>query len=155
MKLLRTTLPPLAQDRLKRRPDGRVFVELRKAWRDATTHLLLELLEFLEKLAALTPRPEVHLLLYHLAITGRSLRSADARGRRRGALRSPGLGGRQPYQTWDTLMHRAFGLDVLARPHCGGRLRLIATISDPRSRSGSWRIWPGRRASPTTPAAPA
>jgi hypothetical protein len=28
-------------------------------------------------------------------------------------------------------MHRAFAIDVLACPHCGGRLRLIATIHDP------------------------
>ncbi len=28
-------------------------------------------------------------------------------------------------------MQRAFGLDVLACPRCGGRLRLIATIEDP------------------------
>jgi hypothetical protein len=42
-----------------------VLVELRKAWRDGTTHLLFEPAEFLEKLAALTPRPEVHVLLYH------------------------------------------------------------------------------------------
>ena len=29
------------------------------------------------------------------------------------------------------LMHRAFGIDMLACPHCGGRLRLIATLHDP------------------------
>ena len=34
------------------------------------------------------------------------------------------------YQAWAALMHRAFGLDVLAYPRCGGRLRLIVTISD-------------------------
>jgi len=28
-------------------------------------------------------------------------------------------------------MHRAFGIDVLACAHCGGRLRLIATLHDP------------------------
>ena len=28
-------------------------------------------------------------------------------------------------------MHRAFAVDVLACPHCGGRLRLIATLHDP------------------------
>jgi uncharacterized protein YbaR (Trm112 family) len=28
-------------------------------------------------------------------------------------------------------MHRAFALDVLACPRCGGRLRLIATLHDP------------------------
>jgi hypothetical protein len=32
---------------------------------------------------------------------------------------------------WAALMHRAFALDVLACPHCGGRLRLIATLHDP------------------------
>lgn len=48
--------PPLAQQRLRRRADGRVLVELRKAWRDGTTHLLFEPAEFLEQLAALTPR---------------------------------------------------------------------------------------------------
>jgi len=42
-----------------------VLVELRKAWRDGTTHLLFEPAEFLEKLAALTPRPEVHVLISH------------------------------------------------------------------------------------------
>jgi hypothetical protein len=32
---------------------------------------------------------------------------------------------------WAALMHRAFAIDVLACPHCGGRLRLIATLHDP------------------------
>ena len=29
---------------------------------------------------------------------------------------------------WAELMRRTFGFDVLACPHCGGRLRLIALI---------------------------
>jgi hypothetical protein len=33
--------------------------------------------------------------------------------------------------TWAALMHRAFAMDVLAYPHCGGRLRLTATLHDP------------------------
>ena len=33
--------------------------------------------------------------------------------------------------TWAALMHRAFAIDVLACPHCGSRLRLIATLHDP------------------------
>ena len=28
-------------------------------------------------------------------------------------------------------MHRAFAIDVLVCPRCGGRLRLIATLHDP------------------------
>ena len=33
--------------------------------------------------------------------------------------------------SWAALMHRAFGIDVLACAQCGGRLRLIATLHDP------------------------
>jgi hypothetical protein len=33
--------------------------------------------------------------------------------------------------SWAALMHRAFAIDVLACPHCGGRLRFIATLHDP------------------------
>ncbi len=32
---------------------------------------------------------------------------------------------------WVVLMQRAFELDVLASPRCGGWLRLIVTIADP------------------------
>jgi hypothetical protein len=52
------------------------------------------------------------------------------------APRATGLGeagvkSTPPAWTWSALMHRAFGIDVLACPHCGGRLRLIATLHDP------------------------
>ena len=32
---------------------------------------------------------------------------------------------------WANLMRRAFDIDVLACPRCGGRLRLLGTIEDP------------------------
>jgi hypothetical protein len=56
--------PPLAEDRLRLLADGRVRVALKRAWRDGTTHPLFEPVEFLKKLAALTPRPEINLALY-------------------------------------------------------------------------------------------
>jgi len=34
---------------------------------------------------------------------------------------------------WARLMHRAFEIDVLACPRCGGCLRLIATVEDSRA----------------------
>jgi hypothetical protein len=34
---------------------------------------------------------------------------------------------------WAALMRRAFDVDVLACPRCGGRLRLIATVEDPEA----------------------
>jgi hypothetical protein len=37
---------------------------------------------------------------------------------------------RPKYVTWAALLERTFAIDVLACPECGGRLRLIATITD-------------------------
>ena len=37
---------------------------------------------------------------------------------------------RPRHWAWADLMRRAFDLDVLACPRCGGRMRLIATIDD-------------------------
>jgi len=57
--------PSLAENRLQRLADGRVRLELKRPWSDGTTYLLFEPVEFLEKLAALTPRPGINLVLYH------------------------------------------------------------------------------------------
>jgi hypothetical protein len=40
-------------------------VALKSAWADGTTHLLFEPVELLAKLAVLTPRPRINLLIYH------------------------------------------------------------------------------------------
>jgi hypothetical protein len=46
--------------------------ELKRPWSNGTTHLLFELVEFLEKLAALTPRPEINLSLYRRVLARRA-----------------------------------------------------------------------------------
>jgi hypothetical protein len=88
---------------------------------------------------ALIPRPEAHLLLYHGVLAPHAAWRQRVVGFTRPPEAAaavvpsgwPGAGGRPRYQTWATLMQRAFGVDVLACPRCGGRLRLIATIEDP------------------------
>ena len=57
--------PPVAQERLTLQPDGRVLVALKAEWHDGTTHLCFEPVPLLERLAALTPRPRVNLVVYH------------------------------------------------------------------------------------------
>jgi hypothetical protein len=52
--------PPVAEDRLSFGSDGSVFVRLKTPWRDGTSHIALQPLELLEKLAALIPRPYVN-----------------------------------------------------------------------------------------------
>jgi hypothetical protein len=102
----------------------------------------LEPLELLEKLAALTPRPRINLVLYHGVL------APNARWRARvvadGALPTTTVLPGSPngndaaakptprHWPWAKLMHRAFEIDVLACPRCGGRMRLLATVEDPR-----------------------
>ena len=136
--------PPFAQQRLRLRSDGRIVLELKTAWHDGTRELVFEPLELLERLAALTPRPETNLLICHglLAPRARWRERVVAYGR---GAHEPGPSAASPAAgpegtgvkrsprawSWAALMHRAFGVDVLACPHCGGRLRLIATLHDP------------------------
>jgi len=105
---------------------------------------VFEPLEFLERLAAMTPRPETNLLICHgvLAPRARWRERVVAYGRvlpEPRAAAAPLAAGPDDARvkptprawTWAALMHRAFAIDVLACPHCGGRLRLIATLHDP------------------------
>ncbi len=57
--------PAVAQDRLRLLADGRIVLTLKTAWADGTRQLVFEPLTLLEKLAALTPRPRINLVLYH------------------------------------------------------------------------------------------
>ncbi len=57
--------PPIATERLSLAPDGRVVYRLRRHWRDGTAAVAFDPLTFIERLAALVPRPRCHLLTYH------------------------------------------------------------------------------------------
>ena len=39
--------------------------ELKSPWRDGTTHLEMTPIDFMERLAALVPRPRLHLIRFH------------------------------------------------------------------------------------------
>ncbi len=139
--------PPVAQDRLSLTADGQVRLALKHPWSDGTTHLLFDPVELLERLAVLTPRPRINLILYHGVLGPRAawrslvVAYAEAAG--------PGAGGTKVTDTspepseekgappcharsprWADLMRRTFGFDVLACPSCGGRLRLISLIEE-------------------------
>jgi hypothetical protein len=44
---------------------GGGVLELKASWRDGTTHLVMSPLEFLQRLAAVVPRPMLHLIRFH------------------------------------------------------------------------------------------
>ena len=45
------------------------YVVAKPAWRDGTTHLVMSPLEFMQRLAALVPRPRLHLIRFGVRIT--------------------------------------------------------------------------------------
>ena len=44
---------------------GQVELKLKTPWRDGTTHLVMTPLVFMQRLAALVPRPRLHLIRFH------------------------------------------------------------------------------------------
>src|SRR6058998_619748 len=151
--------PPLSMDRLEALPDGRLRYWFKTAWRNGTTHAIFEPMEFLAKLAALVPTPRAHLVRFHgllapaakwrpavvpnTATTEPPLDSPDistttaassdlgpATGNE--TQKPPDVAERHRRNyTWSELMKRVFAADVLACPHCGGRLRILSTIYPP------------------------
>lgn len=134
--------PPVAQERLHRTTEGEIWLTLRHRWADGTTHLRFDPLELLERLAVLTPRPRVNLILsygvlapraaWRSAVVGATVDGGDAAD---GASSGEADGGERRARTsrtgayqWAELMRRTFEIDVLACPGCGGRLRLVALI---------------------------
>ncbi|MGE0445040.1 MAG: transposase [Vicinamibacterales bacterium] len=134
-----TLRPPVTDERLRLGTDGRVVLQLRHPWADGTTALLFEPTAFLERLAVLVPRPRINLVLYHGVLAPRSAwrtevvrRYAQVVAADTGAAATPASEPAAPddraRSRWAALMRRAFGVDVLACPRCGGRLRLIALL---------------------------
>jgi len=126
--------PPVAEDRLSFRPDGSVLVRLKSPWRDGTSHVALQPLELLEKLAALIPRPYVNLTVYHgvLAPNAKWRREVVDFGRAKvdgeSSTTSPRKVVGSYNRSWAELMRRGLDIDVLQCPDCGGRLRFVAAI---------------------------
>jgi len=54
------TRPALADERVQTNAAGQVVLKLKTPWRDGTTHLVMSPLEFMQRLAALVPRPRLH-----------------------------------------------------------------------------------------------
>ena len=115
-------------------------LDLRHRWADGTTRLVFDPIELLERLAALTPRPRINLLLYYGVLGARAAwraRIAGPEGERSAQTAGPPSTPRatavlrpRANRLWAELMQRSFGFDVLACPRCRGRLELIALIED-------------------------
>jgi hypothetical protein len=127
----------VAVERLALTPQGRVRYRLKTPYRDGTTHILLEPLDFLARLAALVPPPRVHLTRYHgVFAPPAALRAAitpAGRGQRahRHASAVEQATPRHLAMSWAQRLKRVFAIDLEHCRRCGGRLTVIASIEDP------------------------
>jgi hypothetical protein len=131
--------PAIAQDRLSTRYDGKVVYALRHRWRDGTTEVVFDPLDFIAHLAALIPPPRTNLVRYHGVFAPAARLRSKSVGRLNPHLASamghkvPGTkeGRGRRNLLWAELMSRVYGINVLTCPECGGESRVIACIEDP------------------------
>ena len=159
-------------DQLRWDGGSRVSFELKTPWRDGTTHLEMTPVDFLERLAALVPRPRLHLIRFHgILAPNAKLRSFVVPRAPASARRAPGCHDRadrdaaaagtgasgkkataapRPGLRWADLLRRVYDIDMRTCPNCGlGTLEPIATILARRHRPHP------RRHRPTLPRAAA
>lgn len=159
--------PAVSEKRLSLTPNGNVRYRLKTPYRDGTTHVIFEPLDFITRLIALVPRPRVNLTRYHGVFAPnsrhRALVTPAKRGRGNNAKlsdESPTPAERRVSMTWAQRLRRVFNIDIETCPACGGAVRIIACIEDPavikkildhlkeRSEPNTLTPWPESRAPP-------
>ena len=132
------TRPAIANERRKRNRAGDVVLQLKSPYQDGTTHIVMSPLEFMQRLAALVPRPRLNLIRFHGVLAPNAKLRPQIIPGRPDTLNdtSDDLQGAPPQSTrarisWARLLKRVFDIDIERCPHCGGTLKIIAAIEDP------------------------
>jgi hypothetical protein len=130
-RLCRTiSRPALSQARLSLTPGGHLRYELKTPYRDGTTHVLFEPLDFLARLAALVPKPRVNLSRYlgvfapnsaHRAQVTKAHRGKGATGQAAAHTPPNSPAEQGAGMTWSQRLKRVFGIDIQSCPawHAG------------------------------------
>ncbi|MCC7082230.1 MAG: transposase [Burkholderiales bacterium] len=63
-----SSAPRLANKRPGRNAKGQVVLELKSPYRDGTTHMVMHAQQFMQRLAALIPRPRLHPIRFHAVL---------------------------------------------------------------------------------------
>lgn len=117
--------------------------QLKTPWRNGTTHVEFEPIEFIAKLAALIPPPRAHLTRFHGVFAPnaalRAQLTPSGRGKRRAADAEPAAAStdhrtpdeRRRAMTWAQRLKRVFNIDVNTCVHCGGAVRIVAAVAEP------------------------
>ncbi len=83
------TRPAISMKRLSLTRNGQVRYELKTPWRNGTTHVIFEPLDFISRLVALVPKPRVNLTRFHGVFAPNSKHRAQVTPARRGKVKNP------------------------------------------------------------------
>jgi hypothetical protein len=117
-----------------------VRYQLKTPYSDGTTHVLFEAMDCIARLAALVPKPRVHLTRFHGVFAPNSAHRAQVtkagRGKGGSAQAAAETDDRTPAErrasmSWAQRLKRVFDIDIETCPVCGGAMRIIACIEDP------------------------
>lgn len=130
----------MSEARLSLTAGGHVRYQLKTPYRDGTTHVLFEPLDFLARLAALVPKPRVNLTRYHGVFAPNSAhrarvtkahRGKGASGQAAAATDERAATERHAAMTWAQRLKRVFNIDIETCAVCGGAMGIISCIEDP------------------------
>ena len=150
------TRPPVSTKRLSMTRNGRVRYELKTPWRNGTTHVIFEPLNFMfrtngmsrahgcagatiSRLVSLVPEPRVNLTRFHGVFAPNSKYRAKvtpaSRGKRKKSYSADeadqSAAEKRASMTWAKRLKRVFNIDIETCSECGGDFRIIASIEDP------------------------
>lgn len=121
--------------------------ELKTPFRNGTTHVIFEPLDFIARLAALVPKPRVNLTRFHGVFAPNSKHRAiiTPSGRGKGSKKKQVATDRDERtppehhaaMTWAQRLKRVFNIDIEICEKCQGPVRIIACIEDPAT---IWKI---------------
>jgi len=129
--------PAVAVPRLSLSATGKVVYTLKTPYRDGTTQVAFEPVDFIARLAALVPKPKVNLTRYHGVLAPnhrwRGLVTPAKRGKgiksiSNAEVRTPAE--RHAAMTWAQRLKRVFNIDIEVCARCGGPVRVISSIED-------------------------
>jgi len=133
--------PAVAEERLSTNEQGDVIYRFKKPWDDGTTAIKLTPMELIERLVALVPRPRVHLTRFHGVLAPHykhrkqivpkppELKLAD---QDQEIIDLKQLELKKKNIPWARLLARVFNIDVETCSKCGGKMKIIAAIEDPK-----------------------
>jgi hypothetical protein len=127
--------PSLSEERLSQNAKGQVVYKLKNAYDNGTTHIVLEPLDLLARLASLVPRPRVNLTRFFGVFAPhfkhRKLvvpKSEKNKEETEDKTLTPAQ--QSSRMTWAQRLKRVFNIDIETCPVCAGKIKVIASIED-------------------------